>query len=73
MEFSTLFKHYFAILLSTNAVYAAGSDKAQSSAKINGKILVVMTNHSAYPSRSDKTGLWLTELTHFMMLHQRWL
>ncbi len=22
-------------------------------------------NHSAYPSRSDKTGLWLTELTHF--------
>lgn len=55
----------FAILLSTNAVYAAGSDKAQSPAKINGKILVVMTNHSAYPSRSDKTGLWLTELTHF--------
>ena len=29
-----------------------------------------MTNHSAYPSRSDKTGLWLTELTHFMMLHR---
>lgn len=55
----------FAILLSTNVVYAAGSDKAQSFAKTNGKILVVMTNHSAYPSRSDKTGLWLTELTHF--------
>ncbi len=55
----------FAILLSTNVVYAAGSDKAQSLAKTNGKILVVMTNHSAYPSRSDKTGLWLTELTHF--------
>ncbi|EPF6069899.1 type 1 glutamine amidotransferase domain-containing protein [Acinetobacter nosocomialis] len=55
----------FAILLSTNVVYAAGSDKAQSLAKTNGKILVVMTNHSAYPSRSDKTGLWLTELIHF--------
>ncbi|EPF6153698.1 type 1 glutamine amidotransferase domain-containing protein [Acinetobacter baumannii] len=55
----------FAILLSTNVVYAAGSDKAQSLAKTNGKILVVMTNHSAYPSRLDKTGLWLTELTHF--------
>lgn len=55
----------FTILLSTNVVYAAGSDKAQSFAKTNGKILVVMTNHSAYPSRSDKTGLWLTELTHF--------
>ena len=32
-------------------------DKAQ--------ILVVMTNHSEYPTRSDSTGLWLTELTHF--------
>jgi putative intracellular protease/amidase len=31
-----------------------------------GKILVVMTNHSAYPNRHDKTGLWLTELTHFV-------
>ncbi|MDX1805361.1 MAG: type 1 glutamine amidotransferase domain-containing protein [Alcanivorax sp.] len=30
-----------------------------------GQILVVMTNHSRYPSRDDTTGLWLTELTHF--------
>lgn len=29
------------------------------------QILVIVTNHSSYPSRSDKTGLWLTELTHF--------
>ncbi|CAM2743972.1 type 1 glutamine amidotransferase domain-containing protein [Janthinobacterium lividum] len=29
-----------------------------------GTVLVVMTNHSQYPSRSDHTGLWLTELTH---------
>lgn len=29
------------------------------------KVLVVMTNHSKYPSRDDTTGLWLTELTHF--------
>lgn len=55
----------FAIFLSSHAVYAAESDKAQNLTKANGKILVVMTNHSAYPSRSDKTGLWLTELTHF--------
>lgn len=55
----------FAIFLTTDVVHAAESDKAQSLAKANGKILVVMTNHSAYPSRSDKTGLWLTELTHF--------
>lgn len=31
----------------------------------NRQILVVMTNHSEYPTRSDSTGLWLTELTHF--------
>lgn len=55
----------FAIFLTTNVVYAAESDKTQSLTKANGKILVVMTNHSAYPSRADKTGLWLTELTHF--------
>lgn len=30
-----------------------------------GKILVVMTNHADYPSRPDKTGVWVTELTHF--------
>ncbi|PZP10805.1 MAG: type 1 glutamine amidotransferase domain-containing protein [Pseudomonas protegens] len=29
------------------------------------QILVIMTNHASYPSRSDTTGLWLTELTHF--------
>lgn len=55
----------FAIFLTANVAHAAEPDKIQSPAKANGKILVVMTNHSAYPSRSDKTGLWLTELTHF--------
>lgn len=54
-----------AIFLTANVAHAAASDKTQSPAKAHGKILVVMTNHSAYPSRSDKTGLWLTELTHF--------
>ncbi|UXI65959.1 type 1 glutamine amidotransferase domain-containing protein [Tahibacter amnicola] len=29
------------------------------------RVLVVVTNHADYPSRTDKTGLWLTELTHF--------
>lgn len=28
------------------------------------KVLIVMTNHAQYPSRTDTTGLWLTELTH---------
>ncbi|WP_160290157.1 type 1 glutamine amidotransferase domain-containing protein [Shewanella sp. cp20] len=29
------------------------------------KILIMVTNHEDYPRREDKTGLWLTELTHF--------
>ncbi|KYN23929.1 thiamine biosynthesis protein ThiJ [Vibrio cidicii] len=29
------------------------------------KVLIIVTNHEDYPSREDKTGLWLTELTHF--------
>ncbi len=29
------------------------------------KVLIVVTNHAQFPSRDDKTGLWLTELTHF--------
>lgn len=37
----------------------------QVTTKSQGKILVVMTNHSKYPSRKDTTGLWVTELTHF--------
>lgn len=47
--------------------YAHASDTAQSEAAphLSGKILVVMTNHAKFPSRSDTTGVWLTELTHF--------
>ncbi|NIJ53534.1 type 1 glutamine amidotransferase domain-containing protein [Dyadobacter arcticus] len=29
------------------------------------KVLIVCTNHDAYPTKSSKTGLWLSELTHF--------
>lgn len=29
------------------------------------KVLIVCTNHDTYPSKSGKTGLWLSELTHF--------
>ncbi|GAB3165905.1 type 1 glutamine amidotransferase domain-containing protein [Telluribacter humicola] len=29
------------------------------------KALIVCTNHSTYPTKSGKTGLWLSELTHF--------
>lgn len=29
------------------------------------KILIVITNHSTYPTKKEKTGLWLAELVHF--------
>lgn len=29
------------------------------------KALIVCTNHTAYPNRPHKTGLWLSEATHF--------
>lgn len=29
------------------------------------KVLIVCTNHDTYPAKSSKTGLWLSELTHF--------
>lgn len=29
------------------------------------KVLIVCTNHETYPAKTSKTGLWLSELTHF--------
>lgn len=29
------------------------------------KALIICTNHDTYPNKSGKTGLWLSELTHF--------
>lgn len=29
------------------------------------KALIVCTNHDTYPTKTHKTGLWLSELTHF--------
>lgn len=29
------------------------------------KALIVCTNHDTYPTKSSKTGLWMSELTHF--------
>ncbi|MPR32245.1 type 1 glutamine amidotransferase domain-containing protein [Salmonirosea aquatica] len=29
------------------------------------KVLIVCTNHATFPTRNNKTGLWLSELTHF--------
>ncbi|KAA0991431.1 type 1 glutamine amidotransferase domain-containing protein [Dyadobacter aurulentus] len=29
------------------------------------KVLIVCTNHDTYPAKTTKTGVWLSELTHF--------
>ncbi|KAA6441611.1 type 1 glutamine amidotransferase domain-containing protein [Dyadobacter flavalbus] len=29
------------------------------------KVLIACTNHQTYPTKTGKTGLWLSELTHF--------
>lgn len=41
-----------------------GNDMSLESYK-SKKILVIVTNHSKYPTRTDTTGLRVTELTHF--------
>lgn len=53
---------FITLILANTFAYASEPTKHLAS---NGKILVVMTNHFAYPNRKDTTGLWLTELTHF--------
>lgn len=44
---------------------AAQTPDARTAPAANQRVLVVVTNHADYPSRTDKTGLWLTEFTHF--------
>ncbi|HEY9100441.1 type 1 glutamine amidotransferase domain-containing protein [Chitinimonas sp.] len=58
----SLFKKLVLIAMSLTMMQTASA--APSAASRPGKVLVVMTNHDRYPSRQDKTGLWLTELTH---------
>lgn len=48
------------------AVPGPAQTQTQGSESVPAKrVLIVVTNHADYPSRDDKTGLWLTELTHF--------
>lgn len=54
-----------ATLLTGGHAHAADTAQRDGARQPGGRILVVMTNHAQFPSRSDTTGLWLTELTHF--------
>jgi len=51
--------------LTTTAPAQAQAQAQATPATPAKKVLIVVTNHADYPSREDKTGLWLTELTHF--------
>lgn len=60
-----LFKNLW--ILSTLFIMMTGITMANDnqSTITNKKILLIVTNHSKYPTRADTTGLWVTELTHF--------
>lgn len=67
-QFDRIYRYFLAILLLLALPVAQAAEQSNSSKQAmgsKGKILVVMTNHSKYPSREDTTGLWVTELTHF--------
>lgn len=53
-------------LLTALAMAGAQASPVAAPSRDKPRILVVMTNHERYPSRSDTTGLWLTELTEFI-------
>jgi putative intracellular protease/amidase len=58
---------YLGVLLASfGPIASSGASGSEEVSRVKMmKVLVVMTNHSKYPTRSDTTGLWLTELTHF--------
>tara|TARA_Y100001951_G_scaffold94328_1_gene90687 strand:- start:6838 stop:7632 length:795 start_codon:yes stop_codon:yes gene_type:complete len=66
MMLKMIFSALLAITLSACVAVPEGKHEASAAIPARGQILVIMTNHSAYPSRADTTGLWLTELTHFL-------
>jgi len=63
----TFWKHVMALIAVSHLALAGPAlSQALSPAPATAtRVLVVVTNHADYPSRADKTGLWLTELTHF--------
>lgn len=63
-----MYRSVFKLLVCSAFALAMGTafgQPARPSPVTPKKIVVVVTNHAKYPGRSDKTGLWLTELTHF--------
>lgn len=59
------------ITVASVALTSIGIAHASENQEVTQRVLVVMTNHSDYPTRDDSTGLWLTELTHFYEVFQQ--
>lgn len=38
---------------------------------ILNRVLVILTNHYSYPTKTHKTGAWLSEITHFCNVMER--
>lgn len=60
----SIFKQLALLAISLLMMKTAIAEPTPDESTNSGKVLLVMTNHDSYPSRSDQTGLWLTELTH---------
>ena len=50
----------------TTVAVAKETSPVPEAAQKGDRVLVVVTNRAKYPSRDDATGVWLTELTHFV-------
>lgn len=57
---------FLGAFLSFNTAFSAEQSNNAKASIVPTKILVILTNHAQYPHRADSTGLWLTELTHFI-------
>ena len=66
---SSFFRRWLMVIVATlltgGCAHASDTTPSERTQQLSGRILVVLTNHSKFPSRSDTTGLWFTELTHF--------
>nr|WP_234016639.1 type 1 glutamine amidotransferase domain-containing protein [Pseudomonas palleroniana] len=65
MMLKTLVSFALALIGGAFMTFANAEQTSSMAIAKDRQILVIMTNHSSYPSRTDTTGLWLTELTHF--------
>ncbi|WP_338524222.1 type 1 glutamine amidotransferase domain-containing protein [Pseudomonas batumici] len=65
MMLKTLFSYALVLIGSAFMTFANADTAPSTTVAKDRQILVILTNHASYPSRTDTTGLWLTELTHF--------